>query len=342
MSPRALAVLGGSAAYSAGVRVLVMGGNRYIGLCLVEELARRGHEVTVMNSHPVPYPDGVRRLSGDRRRPGVIAEVLGPRRDDFDALVDNTAYELSDLEPMVELFAGRVRHLGFTSSTAVYRRSYVQPVLETFRTHDATDADPRKAYGVGKVRCEEYLVRLSRDAGLPATVLRVSHTLGPRSPLVTRDPIFFRRLELARPIFVPGDGFAVVSLVHVSDVARLMAALLGNPDAPGQTYNVVGTEFASILGVIEMMARAVGVSPHVVHVPLETARRRTPPLVHWGEATMGPTVYSPARALAQLDWTPEYGLESGFRDSYRWFADGGRELYNYDFSGDDEVLAALG
>ena len=53
---------------------------------------------------------------------------------------------------MVELFTGRIQHFVFTSSSAVYRRSFVQPVLETFRTHDPDDADPRKAYGVGKVQ----------------------------------------------------------------------------------------------------------------------------------------------------------------------------------------------
>src|SRR5437764_15258776 len=81
-----------SAAMTAGsgasVRCRVMGGNRYIGMSLVSELARRGHNVTVMNSHTTPLPDGVRRLHGDRRQAGVIAEVLGPHRDDFDVVFD--------------------------------------------------------------------------------------------------------------------------------------------------------------------------------------------------------------------------------------------------------------
>jgi nucleoside-diphosphate-sugar epimerase len=323
------------------MRVLVMGGNRYIGLHLVHELARRGHDVTVMNSHEAPLPDGVRRLHGDRTRPGVIAEVLGPHRDEFDAVFDNTAYRPSDMEPMIELFAGRVQHFVFTSSAAAYRRSYVQPVLETHRTHDPADVDPRKAYGVGKVQCEQHLRRLFDEIGFPATSLRVSHTLGPMSPVVTRDPIFFRRLELGRTILVPGDGFAFVHLVHVNDVARLMVALLGNPRVAGEIYNVAGTEITSLLGAVHLMARAVGVSPTVVHVPMAIARTRHPPLVHWGEAIMGGTVLSVDKALRDLDWQPEFGLEDGYADSYRWFADGGRDRYEYDFSADDEVLALV-
>ena len=96
-----------------------MGGNRYIGLNLVFELARQGHDVTIMNSHEAPMPDGARRLHGDRQVPGTITEVLGPHRDDFDVVFDNTAFHVKDLEPMVELFAGRVQHFAFTSSVAV-------------------------------------------------------------------------------------------------------------------------------------------------------------------------------------------------------------------------------
>lgn len=323
------------------MRALVMGGNRYIGLHLVFELARRGHHVTVMNSHEAPMPEGAVRLHGDRQQPGVIAEVLGPHRDDFDIVFDNTSYTPKDVEPMIVLFRGRVQHYVFTSSAAAYRRSFVQPIREDGRRHDPADPDPRKGYGVGKVQCEDLLLGLHASEGFPATVLRVSHTLGPMSPLVTRDPIFFARLEAGRPMLVPGDGFAMVHLIHVNDVARLMASIPGNQRAVGQAYNVAGTDFATLVGTIEMMARAVGVKADIVHVPMDIARRRNPPIVHWGEATLGGTVLSVDKALHDLDWVPEFGLESGYADSYRWFADGGRDRYTFDFSADDEVLALL-
>ncbi len=328
------------------MRALVMGGNRYIGLCLVEELVRRGHDVTVMNSHEAPLPPQVRRLHGDRRIPGTITEVLGPHRDEFDVVYDNTSYTVADLEPMVELFTGRVRHFVFTSSSAVYRRSLVQPVTESSSTHDAGDDAPAKAYGVGKVRCEQFLQRLHEEHGLPHTVLRVGHTLGPRSPLASRDPIFFARLEQRRPILIPGDGFPFVQMVHVADVASLMASVAGNERAVGRTYNVFGAEFASLVNLVRIMGRVVGVEPRIVHVPLETARHLRPPLVHWGEAVMGGAVFSIERALSDLDWRPAFGLESGYRDSWDWYRTGGRDRYQHELAEllahDDSVLAHLG
>ena len=315
-----------------------MGGNRYIGLHLVFELARRGHDVTVMNSHVAPLPEGARRLHGDRQEPGVIEEVLGPHRDEFDVVFDNTAYQVKDVAPMVNLFRGRVKHFVFTSSVAVYRRSYVQPVLETHRTHAPDDPDPRKAYGVGKVRCENFL--FDQD-GIPATSLRVTHTIGPNSPLASREPAFFERLSRGRPILIPGEGFPFVHLIHVQEVATLMCSLIGNKGCIGQVYNVAGAEVTSVLGCIALMARVVGVKPEIVHVPMEIARRARPPLLHWGESLLGGTIYSTDKARRDLDWEPSFGLEDAYRQSYEWFRDGGRDRYEFDFSSDDEILSQL-
>jgi nucleoside-diphosphate-sugar epimerase len=324
------------------MRVLVLGGNRYIGLHLVFELARRGHDVTVMNSHEAPLPAGAKRLHGDRQQPGVLAAVLSPQRDAFDAVFDNTSYTPKDVQPLVELFRGRVRHFVFTSSTAVYRRSFVQPILESFRRHDPRDEDPRKAYGVGKVQIEDLLAEEHARSGFPSTTLRVGHTLGPMSPLASRDPVYFARLEQKRPIPIPGDGLALVHLVHVADVAACMASVIETDRSIGQVYNVVGREAATVSAMVQLMAQAVGVEARLLHVPMAEARRAHPPLVHWGEAITGSVFFSPDKALRELPWTPRFGLADGYRDSYEWFVREGRDRYTFDFSGDDALIAKFG
>jgi nucleoside-diphosphate-sugar epimerase len=67
-----------------------------------------------------------------------------------------------------------------------------------------------------------------------------------------------------------------------------------------------------------------------------------PPLIHWDEGLAGGATFSIDKALAELDWAPQFGLEAAYRDSYPWFADGGRDRYEFDFSTDDELLARLG
>jgi nucleoside-diphosphate-sugar epimerase len=90
-----------------------------------------------------------------------------------------------------------------------------------------------------------------------------------------------------------------------------------------------------------MMARAVGVRPDIVRVPVDIARAQRTPLVHWGEGLVGGMFFSIDKALADLEWSPRFGVEDGYRDSYEWFVDSGRDRYEFDFSADDAVLAEL-
>lgn len=319
----------------------MLGGNRYIGLSLVRQLANHGHQVTVANSHPVELPPEVQRIHVDRRIPGALSEALVDFADSFDAVFDNTAYEVADLAPLVALFDGRIQHYVFTSSVAVYRRSFVQPIREDFRLHQTVSDEPHRAYGVGKVRCEAFLTGRLSATGFPATSVRVTHTIGPRSPLPTRDPGFFARLEQGRPILIPGDGFPFVHFIHIDDAASLLVSILGNRAAIGQIYNAAGPEYASILGTVHLMARAVGIEPRIVNVPLELLRREDRQLIHWNEGTAGGTVVSTAKALNELDWTPRFGLEEAYLDSYAWYDAGGRNSYQFDFSDDEWLLAEI-
>lgn len=323
------------------MKVLVFGGNRYIGLNLVQELVREGHDVTVMNSHAAPLPEGVHRLHGDRHAPGVLEEVLGPLRDSFDAVYDNTSYTPEHLAQTVDLFRGRVKHFVFTSSIAAYTWADVLPVREDAAVAARPDPQFYGTYGFDKVRCETLLADEYRANGLPFTVLRVSHSLGPMSPLVTREPGTFRRLEQGRPLLLAGKTEAIVHFVHVADAARALVSVLGKPQAIGQTYNVAGAEYCSIAAYMRLLAEAAGVEPRLVTMPGDLPAEMRSPVVHWLEARHGSMIFSIEKARRELGWEPKFGLRSGLTDSWRWFRDGGHERYAYDFSGDDAILAEL-
>jgi len=266
--------------------------------------------------------------------------VLGPLRDDFDAVFDNTSYQTSDVTPLVELFRGRVQHFVFTSSTAVYLWSDVQPVTETSPVSDDEAVNPSRGYGAGKVRCERLLRAEFEQSGFPATSLRVGHTLGPHSPL-PREHDFFARLKAGRPILIPGDGMPFIHLVHVDDVAAAMCAVISTTASAGQTYNVNGSQFSSISAYMRTMAAVAGVDANLVYVPRDIAKTLRPPILHWAEWYRGGTVFSIEKAQRELDWQPAFGLEAGLADSYRWFEAEGHDWYQPDFTRDDEVLELL-
>ena len=207
------------------MRALVTGGNRYIGVHLLFELARpraRGHRrqqprrrhAGWLPAHPC-RPHGPRRAvrrtrTAPRRvRHRVRQHCVPGGRPRADARVVRGTGQPVRLH---QLGGGVPAQLRATGSRRVPSATILMTPI------------PRKRYGAGKVACENHLQARFEATGFPATSLRVTHTLGPRTPLVTREPIIFKRLEERRPIFVPGDGFPFVHLVHVQDVAALMAS----------------------------------------------------------------------------------------------------------------------
>ncbi|MCW1383601.1 NAD-dependent epimerase/dehydratase family protein [Novosphingobium sp. KCTC 2891] len=323
------------------MKLLVMGGNRYIGLQLVHELVEQGHDVTVLNSHEASLPPGVHRLHGQRHDPGTLERLLLPLRDSFDAVFDNTAYTPDHLEPMIEIFRGRVQHFIFTSSIAVYEMAAAQPIDEGCLVGRDADTALYGAYAAGKVHCEERLAREHAANGFPFTALRVTHSCGPMSPAVTREPGTFMRLELGRPLLIAGKVEAMVHFIHTRDVARALVAVLGKPHTAGQIYNVAGKQFSSIVNYMRLMAAAVGVEPEIVMMPDDLPAHMRSPIVHWLEASRGSMVFSIEKAKADLNWEPKFSLAEALADSYAWFRNGGREKYEYDFSQDDEILAEI-
>jgi nucleoside-diphosphate-sugar epimerase len=323
------------------MRVLVFGGNRYIGVQLVRELAAAGHDVTVLNSHSTQLPAGVTRLHGNRHDDGVLARLLMPLRNSFDAVFDNTAYTPEHLSRTVDIFRGRLKHFVFTSSIAVYRWAHVLPVPEGAALASEVDPAFYANYGYDKARSEAYLAQQHCANGLPYTAFRISHSLGPLSPMVTREPGTFRRLEEGRPLLVAGKTEAIVHFVHVRDAARAMVSVLGNEQAIGHVYNVAGSDYCSIDSYMRLMAETVGVTPEIITMPAGLPADMRSPVGHWLEARHGSMIFSIEKARQELGWEPEFTLRSGLADSYRWFCDEGRARYEYDYSADDAILTEL-
>src|SRR5207237_1169160 len=77
---------------------------------------------------PVTFPRGVRQLHGDRHDHAALAETLD--KEEFDAVVDTSAYLLPDVESMVNIFRGRIGHYVFISSAASYAPPSISPISE--------------------------------------------------------------------------------------------------------------------------------------------------------------------------------------------------------------------
>jgi nucleoside-diphosphate-sugar epimerase len=325
-----------------------MGGSRFNGYHLVQELVRNGHEVTMFNRGvtETDVPPAVRRLYGDRKDHAVLREVLG--KEEFDCVQDTSAYTLDDVESMVEIFRGRTGHYIFASSTVVYARAKVLPITEDY----PVDSRPeRSEYGRNKILCENYLVAEYRRNGFPASMTRYSMVFGPRNIIPDREQRMFVRLLRDRPVLIPGKGNTLSQVGHVEDEARALRLMMLNPRTFGQIYNLTGKEYWTDEGYVDLFGKVLGLEPRKVHVPDEVmdalGNRPGRPLIQrlaldvhrWDESS----VFSIDKLREHAGWEPVYTLEGMIAQTYEWFCNQGlHKTLEFDFSWEDELLARLG
>jgi len=80
------------------MRILIMGGTRFIGIYLTKILVEQGHEVVLFNRGKKPAPiAGIQQNHGDRTDANQIQDKLA--KEEFDAIFDNNGRELNDTKP---------------------------------------------------------------------------------------------------------------------------------------------------------------------------------------------------------------------------------------------------
>ncbi|MBW4649738.1 MAG: NAD-dependent epimerase/dehydratase family protein [Kastovskya adunca ATA6-11-RM4] len=311
------------------MRILIMGGTRFIGVYLTKLLVEQGHEVVLFNRGNKPAPvEGVQQIHGDRQDASQLKEKLSS--EDFDAIFDNNGRELSDTQPLAEIFKNRVKHFIYMSSAGVYLKSDQLP----HREGDAVDPKSRHS---GKHETEAYL----QEQQLPFTAIRPTYIYGPQN-YNDLEAWFFDRIVRDRPIPIPGNGLHITQFGHCQDLARAMSQVLGNEKAIGQIYNVSGDRYVTFEGIARACAEAAGKSLDSVKIV-----RYDPKQFDFGKRKAFPIrvqhfFADVHKAMTDLNWHPEFDLVSGLKDSFeKDYLTSGRNNAEVDFSLDEEILKAI-
>ena len=306
-----------------------MGGTRFIGVYLTKTLVARGHDVVLFNRGNNPPPvENVKQITGDRQNAQLLKEKLSGKS--FDAIFDNNGRELSDTQPLVEIFNGKVQHFVYVSSAGVYLKSTQMPHIEG----DAVDPNSRHK---GKHHTEAYLA----ESGISWTSIRPVYIYGPQN-YNDLEAWFFDRIVRNRPIPVPGNGMYLTQLGHIQDLATAMASVLGNDRAIGKIYNVSGDRYVTFNGLALACAEAAGKTPEdikLVHYDprqFDFGKRKAFPM---RQQHFFADIH---RAKTELNWKPEYDLVAGLKDSFQNdYLASGRNTQEIDFSLDEEILGKI-
>ncbi len=201
------------------MRLLVLGGTRFLGRGVVDAALAAGDEVTTFTRGTSGEPPpGVEALHGDRNRPDGL-DVLRGR--EWDAVVDTSGYVPVVVGRGAELLADHVGHYVFVSSVNAYPGWPEQPVRADTPVHDCEpDAgnpdgafDP-ELYGPYKVGSER---AVDQHFAGRSVHLRSGLIVGPHDPS-GRFPYWVGRMYRGGEVLAPGDPDREVRVVDGRDL----------------------------------------------------------------------------------------------------------------------------
>jgi UDP-glucose 4-epimerase len=243
------------------MRALITGGAGFIGSHLGEALINAGHQVHVVDDLSTGRIDNIIPLVGrpefgytiDTVTNEAVLEELIDRSDVIfhlaaavgvklvvDAPIHTIQTNVHGTETVLRHASRSRKPVLIASTSEVYGKSAVLPFREDADLVLGPPAKHRWGYAASKLIDEFMAIAYWKERGLPVVVVRLFNTVGPRqsSRYGMVIPNFVRQALSGRAITVHGDGSQTRSFTSVSDVVWAMMALMDEPRAYGEVFNI--------------------------------------------------------------------------------------------------------
>jgi 2'-hydroxyisoflavone reductase len=236
------------------VKVLVLGGTRFVGRHVAATALARGWDVSLFNrgvSDPDAFPDA-EHLVGDRD--GGLAALAGRR---WDAVVDTSGFVPRVVGASAAALAGSAGRYVFVSSAGVYADKSAPGLTENAPVEqlgDPSTEDVGAHYDGLKALCEQVVVEAYGDR---ATVVRPGLIAGPHDP-TNRFTYWVTRISRGGAVLAPEPRDQPVQVIDARDLAAWMLDLAEGDI--GGTFNAVG-EIHTMEAVLHAIDETVGDSP---------------------------------------------------------------------------------
>ena len=321
------------------MKILVLGGTKFLGRAAVEAALAGGHEVTLFNrgtTNADLFPE-TERIRGD-----LAGDLGGLAGRDWDAAVDLDPTQLPrQTRRRCEALRDAVGHYVFVSTISVYADTS-EPVTESSPLAEPPDPEPEtfdlELYSGLKVGSERAVLDVF---GNRATIARAGLIVGPHDP-TERFTYWPRRLAEGGDVLAPGDPGAPTQFVDARDLGAWLVHAAAT--RAGGIFNATGPAEPLTFGrALERIAAAVGSDARLVWTEeqriLDAGVQPWMELPLWlpGTDADGLMRADIARALAAgLAFRP---LEETARDTLAWSLEAGEQRPTLSRERERELLA---
>jgi len=307
------------------MKIVVTGGQGFIGSQLVRTLLEAGHAVLNVDkgtyaAHPEnlleveghPHYRMARADIGDAGALGSLLEAYRP-----DAMVNAAAETHVDRSIAsassflltnvmgVQVLLDLCRTLEIPTFLQISTDEVMGPTPPGERFAEHAPLSPTNPYSASKAAAELMIQAAVRTHGMDARILRSANNYGPRQFPEKLIPLMILRALEGQRLPLYGDGQQSRDWIHVEDHARAVLTVL-EQGAPGALYCVGAREERTNRQVVELLLQELGrpeaLIEHVTDRPGHDRRYAVDP-----------------GRLEALGWRPRIVFDEGLRDTIQWY-----------------------
>jgi 2'-hydroxyisoflavone reductase len=198
------------------MKILIIGGGRFVGRAFATEALAAGHEVTVFNRGMTSDdPDGVRVLRGDRNNHEDLSRLATASPAGWDAVIDTCGYHPATVAASARALAHSAATYLFISSLNAFRDWPLQPVNDFSSRFDCSVEEADGEYGPLKAGCERAVAE-----NFPGRVLvfNAGLIIGPYENF-GHQTWWLSRIARGGTVLAPGEPDRTIRMIDARDIA---------------------------------------------------------------------------------------------------------------------------
>ena len=304
-------------------RILVTGGAGFLGSHLCERLLARGDEVLCVDNYFTGTRRNITHLLDHRAFELMRHDVTFPLYVEVDEIYNLACpaspihYQFDPVQTTKTSVIGAINMLGLAkrvkarilqaSTSEVYGDPTVHPQPEEY-WGNVNPIGFRSCYDEGKRCAETLFFDYIRQHRMPAKVVRIFNTYGPRmhpndGRVVSN---FIVQALMGKNITLYGDGQQTRSFCYVDDLVEAMMRMMGTPADFHGPVNIGNPMEFTIRELAEQVIELTGSRSRLVHEPLpsDDPKQRQPDI---------------SLAREKLGWEPAVALREGLTRTIAYF-----------------------
>jgi UDP-glucose 4-epimerase len=292
-------------------RIVITGGNGFIGLHLIEKLLARGYKniLTIdrsMEKHKVRQIradiSNIKRVKGIIKKDDVIVHLAC-------TTVPATS-ESRIIDDINENIVGSIRLLDVCASKKIRKFIFLSSGGTVYGDHgekkvrENDETNPINAHGLMKLTIEKYIMLLSYKSSLPYIIIRASNPFG-RSVIRSSQGVIDKFLHDAMKdgvIEVWGNGSVIRDFIYIDDLIELIVKTIES-GKKNQIINAGTGRGASVNNAIKIISNVIG-----KRIKVKYKKRR--------EFDLPYNVLDVSKAKRLFHWRPRYSVAKGVNIIY--------------------------